>query len=75
MLLTGNVRLNAGVIRLTASLMDARMGTYVWTEAYDMPADEPVLILQTGLASDLGSRLATPSGVMARLITQAGNLQ
>ena len=75
MLLTGSVRSNAGVIRLTASLVDARMGTYVWTEAYDMPADDPVLILQTELASDLGSRLATPSGVMARLITQAGNLQ
>ena len=51
------------------------MGTYVWTEAYDMPADDPLLTLQTELASDLGSRLATPSGVMARLITQAGNLQ
>jgi hypothetical protein len=51
----------------------ARMGTYVWTEAYDMPADEPVLILQTGLASDLGSHLATPSGAIARLITQTGN--
>ena len=58
MLLTGSVRSNAGVIRLTASLIDARMGTYVWTETYDMPADDPVLILQTGLASDLGSRLA-----------------
>ena len=75
MLLTGSVRSNGGVIRLTASLVDARMGTYVWTEAYDMPADDPLLTLQTELASDLGSRLATPSGVMARLITQAGNLQ
>jgi TolB-like protein len=71
MLLTGSVRSNAGVIRLTASLVDARMGTYVWSEAYDMPADDPVLTLQTGLASDLGSHLATSSGVMARLITQA----
>ena len=58
MLLTGSVRSNAGVIRLTASLMDARMGTYIWTEAYDMPADDPVLTLQTELATDLGSRLA-----------------
>jgi TolB-like protein len=74
-LLTGSVRSNGGVIRLTASLVDARMGTYVWTEAYDMPANDSLLTLQTELASDLGSRLATPSGVMARLITQAGNLQ
>ena len=62
MLLTGSVRSNAGVIRLTASLMDARMGTYVWTEAYDMPADDPVLTLQTGLA--YGSRF--PSGNLFR---------
>jgi TolB-like protein len=75
MLLTGSVRSNGGVIRLTASLIDARMGTYVWTEAYDMPADDPLLTLQTELASDLGSRLAIPSGVMARLITQARNPQ
>jgi TolB-like protein len=68
MLLTGSVRSNAGVIRLTASLVDARMGTYVWTEAYDMPADDPVLALQSALASDLGSRLATPAGIMARLL-------
>src|SRR5699024_11094716 len=51
MILTGSVRSNAGVIRLTASLVDARMGTYVWTEAYDMPADAPVLALQTALAA------------------------
>jgi TolB-like protein len=74
-LLTGSVRSNGGVIRLTASLVDARMGTYIWTEAYDMPADDPLLTLQTELASDLGSRLATSSGVMARLIAHAGNLQ
>jgi TolB-like protein len=71
MLLTGSVRSSAGVIRLTASLVDARMGTYVWTEAYDMPADDPVLTLQTGLAAHLGSRFATPSGVMEWPITQA----
>ena len=50
MLLTGSVRSNAGVISLTASLIDARMGTYIWTEAYDMPADDPVLAIQTALA-------------------------
>jgi TolB-like protein len=61
------------VIRLTASLVDVRMGTYVWTEAYDIPADDPVLILQTGLASDLGSRLAASSGVMARHFAQAAS--
>ncbi len=58
MLLTGSVRSNAGVIRLTASLIDARMGTYIWTEAYDMPAGDPVLAIQTALATDLGDRLA-----------------
>jgi TolB-like protein len=73
MLLTGSVRSNAGVIRLTASLVDARMGTYVWTETYDMPVGDSVLTLQTGLASDLGSRLATSSGVMERLIEQVAS--
>ena len=58
MLLTGSVRSNAGVIRLTASLMDARMGTYVWTETYDMPADDPVLT--TSNRAGIGSRF--PSG-------------
>jgi TolB-like protein len=73
MLLTGSVRSNAGVIRLTASLVDARMGTYVWTETYDMPTGDSVLTLQTGLASDLGSRLAASSGVMERLTVQAAS--
>ena len=49
------------MIRLTASLVDARIGMYVWTEAYAMSVDNPVLMLQTGLTSDLGSRLATSS--------------
>jgi TolB-like protein len=66
MLLTGSVRSNAGVIRLTASLIDARMGTYIWTEAYDMPADDPVLAIQTALAAELGSRLAISDGMTAR---------
>jgi TolB-like protein len=61
------------VIRLTASLVDARIGMYVWTEAYDMSVDNPVLMLQTGLTSDLGSRLATSSCVMARLFAQAAS--
>jgi TolB-like protein len=66
MLLTGSVRSNAGVIRLTASLIDARMGTYIWTDAYDMPADDPVLAIQTALAAELGSRLAVSEGMTAR---------
>jgi TolB-like protein len=83
MLLTGSVRSNAGVIRLTASLIDARRGTYIWTEAYDTPADGPVLTIQTALAIDLGVRLAISQGVTARLPESAqaeadtggGNLQ
>jgi TolB-like protein len=70
MILTGSVRVNAGVIRMTASLVDTRMGAYVWTETYDRPAIEPVLTLQTGLAADLGSHLAAPSGVVARILSQ-----
>jgi TolB-like protein len=66
MLLTGSVRSNAGVIRLTASLIDARMGTYIWTDAYDMPADDPVLAIQTALAAELGSRLAMLERMTAR---------
>ena len=58
------------MIRLTVNLLDARMGMYVWAETYDMPAAESVLALQTGLATDLGSRLAEPSGVMARISAQ-----
>jgi TolB-like protein len=66
MLLTGSVRSNAGVIRLTASLIDARMGTYIWTEAYDMPVGDPVLVIQTALATDLSSRLAILERMTAR---------
>jgi TolB-like protein len=73
MILTGSVRMNAGVIRMTASLVDTRMGTYVWTEAYDRPAMEPVLTLQAGLAADLGSYLAAPSGVVARILSQTAS--
>lgn len=74
MLLTGSVRSNAGVIRLTASLIDARRGTYIWTESYDTPADGPVLAIQTALATDLGVRLAISQGMTARLpgTAQAG---
>lgn len=83
MFLTGSVRSNAGVIRLTASLVDARMGTYVWTEAYDMPADAPVLTLQTALAASLGARLPIPTVGTTRVPTSSrmeaqaeeGNLQ
>ena len=70
MLLTGSVRSNAGVIRLTASLIDARMGTYIWTEAYDMPADDPVLAIQNALANDLGGRLVASAGMKDRLPEQ-----
>jgi TolB-like protein len=66
MLLTGSVRSNAGVIRLTASLIDARMGTYIWTEAYDMPADDPLLAIQNALATELGSRLTVSERMTAR---------
>ena len=69
MFLTGSVRSNAGVVRLTANLVDARMGTYVWTEAYDMPADAPVLTLQTALAASLGARLPIPAVGTARVPT------
>jgi TolB-like protein len=67
MLLTGSVRSNAGVIRLTASLIDTRMGTYIWTETYDMPADDPVLAIQTVLATGLSSRLANSVEITDRL--------
>jgi TolB-like protein len=66
MLLTGSLRSNAGVIRLTASLIDARMGTYIWTEAYDMPSGDPVLAIQTALATNLGDRLAILAKMTAR---------
>ena len=67
MFLTGSVRSNAGVIRITASLVEARMGTYVWTDSYDMPADAPVLALQTAFASSLGARLPILTAATARM--------
>ncbi|UEM01429.1 hypothetical protein JL101_015580 [Skermanella rosea] len=56
-ILTGTVRTGSGVVRVTASLVSARNGTYIWTKAYDRPSAGPVLALQSAVAAEIGAGL------------------
>ncbi|WP_192498966.1 hypothetical protein [Skermanella pratensis] len=54
-ILTGTVRTGSGMVRVTVSLLSARNGTYIWTKAYDTPAEDPVLEAQTRVAAEIGA--------------------
>ena len=56
-ILTGTVRTGSGVVRVTASLVSAGNGTYIWMKAYDRPSGEPVLAVQHAVATEIGAGL------------------
>ncbi|UEM18740.1 hypothetical protein JL100_016725 [Skermanella mucosa] len=59
-ILTGTVRTGSGMVRVTASLVSARNGTYIWTKAYDRPVEEPALEAQARVAAEIGADLELP---------------
>ena len=54
--LEGSVRRSADRVRVTAQLIDARDGTHVWSETYDRPAND-VLLMQGEIATTLSRSL------------------
>ena len=54
--LEGSVRRSADRVRVTAQLIDARDGTHLWSETYDRPAND-VLLMQGEIATTLSRSL------------------
>jgi TolB-like protein/Tfp pilus assembly protein PilF len=54
--LEGSVRRSVDRVRVTAQLIDARDGTHVWSETYDRPAND-ALVMQGEIATNLSRSL------------------
>jgi adenylate cyclase len=54
--LEGSVRRSADRVRVTAQLIDSRDGTHVWSETYDRPAND-ALLMQGEIATTLSRSL------------------
>jgi TolB-like protein len=54
--LEGSVRRSADRVRVTAQLIDARDGTHLWSETYDRPAND-ALLMQGEIATTLSRSL------------------
>ena len=54
--LEGSVRRSADRVRVTAQLIDTRDGTHLWSETYDRPAND-VLLMQGEIATTLSRSL------------------
>ena len=60
--LEGSVRRSADRVRVTAQLIDTRDGTHLWSETYDRPASD-VLLMQAEIATTLSRSLEIGVGV------------
>jgi TolB-like protein/Tfp pilus assembly protein PilF len=54
--LEGSVRRSADRVRVTAQLIDSRDGTHIWSETYDRPAND-ALVMQGEIATTLSRSL------------------
>jgi TolB-like protein len=54
--LEGSVRRSADRVRVTAQLIDTRDGTHLWSETYDRPAND-VLLMQGEIATNISRSL------------------
>ena len=54
--LEGSVRRSANSVRVTAQLIDTRDGTHLWSETYDRPAND-VLLVQGEIATNISRSL------------------
>jgi adenylate cyclase len=64
--LEGQVRRAASTVRVSARLIDTRLGAQLWAENYDRPADRDVFQMQDDLASRIVATVADANGVMLR---------
>lgn len=66
--LKGSVRIANGRLRLSAHMLDADSGRYVWAQSFDRQmSDKDVLATQEDIAAMVASRIASPEGVIAGL--------
>ena len=66
--LKGSVRIAGGRLRLSAHMLDADNGRYIWAQSFDRPAsDDDILATQEDIAAVVASRIASPEGLIAGL--------
>ena len=66
----GSVRSDAGLVRVSAQLVDAKTGQVLWSETYDRGlTPDSLLGVQEDLAGQLATRLAQPYGVIREVVT------
>lgn len=67
----GSVRSDAGRIRVSVELFDAKSSQVLWSETYDRPlSPDNLLDVQEDLATRIATRLGQPYGVVRRAITE-----
>jgi TolB-like protein/tetratricopeptide (TPR) repeat protein len=69
--LTGSVRQSASTIRIGAELIDGRTGLDRWSNDYDRPPGDSIMI-QTDIAENVASSLAVALGTVARAAISIG---
>lgn len=66
--LKGSVRIAGGRLRLSAHMLDADNGRYIWAQSFDRQANgDDILATQEDIATIVASRIASPEGVIAGL--------
>ena len=69
--LTGSVRQSASTIRISAELIDGRTGLDRWSQDYDRPPGDAIMI-QSDIAENVASSLAVALGTVARAAVALG---
>ena len=69
--LTGSVRQSPSTIRISAELIDGRTGLDRWSQDYDRPPGDAIMI-QTDIAENVASSLAAALGTVARAAIAVG---
>jgi serine/threonine-protein kinase len=69
--LTGTVRQSPSMIRISAELIDGRTGLDRWSEDYDRPLGDSIMI-QTDIAESVATSLAATLGIAARAAITVG---
>ncbi len=65
--LTGSVRKGAGKVRVSAQLANGETGLEEWSEVYDRPEDD-ALVVQTSIAESVANRLSLTLGKAAAML-------
>jgi tetratricopeptide (TPR) repeat protein len=67
----GSVRSDAGMVRVSPQLIDAKTGQLVWIGTYDRPlTPDQLLAVQEDLASEIATRIGQPYGIIRDAVAE-----